>query len=57
MGDKSRAGKKQADGQSAHEGGNMIRALLARRRFERLRRRAPRVAVWIMFNGWSERIV
>lgn len=35
----------------------MIRALLARRRFERLRRRAPRVAVWIMFNGWSERIV
>ena len=29
----------------------MIRAFLARRRFERLRRRAPRVAVYIMING------
>lgn len=31
--------------------------LLARRRFERLRRRAPRVAVYIMINGIEWRLI
>jgi len=35
----------------------VIRAFLARRRFERLRRRAPRVAVYIMINGIEWRLI